>query len=352
MLLDRKPLPETDVARLQKKAIQFDSCQSLASGQIGELQISQRRVDVCDLQVLLVVAETGSFRKAAMHLGVRQSAVSRRVRKIEDILGVSLFERRPSGTRLTQAGSRFVMTARDIVREFDVAVATARSAGVAEAGTLRVGLIASLSLGVPRKVTESFFRAHPDVRVHFAEADRSELFTLLSHRMLDLVVAAGEPSSEFGDALLLCREAISLAVASNGPLAARGRVRWSELSGATFVVSSREPGPEIHDYILRRVGDLGRRVRIERHRLDREGIMNLVGLGFGVSLVADHWRGVQYPNVTFIPVGEDGETVPFSITWRPENDNPALRRFLSLARVEAKRNGVLCAPSRTPDPLP
>lgn len=68
--------------------------------------------------------------------------------------------------------------------------------------------------------------------------------------------------------------------------------------------------------------------------------MNLVGLGFGVSLVPDHWRGDQYPNVIFVPIGDVGETVPLSLTWRPENDNPALRRFISLARIEARRNGV------------
>lgn len=80
--------------------------------------------------------------------------------------------------------------------------------------------------------------------------------------------------------------------------------------------------------------------------------MNLVGLGVGVSVVADHWLGVSYPDVTFVRIGEEDETIPFSITWRPENDNPALRRFLSLARIEAKRNGAPCAPSRTPDPSP
>lgn len=69
--------------------------------------------------------------------------------------------------------------------------------------------------------------------------------------------------------------------------------------------------------------------------------MTLVGLGLGVSLVADHWRGVTYPNVSFVPIGDVNEKVPFSITWRPENDNPALRRFISLARIEAQRNGAL-----------
>ena len=124
------------------------------------------------------------------------------------------------------------------------------------------------------------------------------------------------------------------------------------MAGAKFVVSAREPGPEIHDYIVRRVSDLGRRARVERHRLGREGIMNLVGLGLGVSLVADHWRGVGYPGVVFVPIGEKDERVPFSLSWRPENDNPALRRFLSLARAAAK--GALSAgvSERRPGPSP
>ena len=75
-------------------------------------------------------------------------------------------------------------------------------------------------------------------------------------------------------------------------------------------------------------------------RSDWMGVYNLDG-DDGISLVADHWRGVHYPNVAFVPIGEVDETVPFSITWRPENDNPALRRFLSLARIEAKRSGAL-----------
>ena len=80
--------------------------------------------------------------------------------------------------------------------------------------------------------------------------------------------------------------------------------------------------------------------------------MSLVSLGFGASLVADHWRGVQYPNVTFVPIGDEDERLPFSLVWRPENDNPALRRFVSLARVHARRAAADDAVSQKPDPSP
>ncbi|MEE4537151.1 MAG: LysR substrate-binding domain-containing protein [Erythrobacter sp.] len=298
-------------------------------------------LDLRHLRSFLVVAETGSFRRAAKRSGLGQSAVSRRVRRLEDLLGVSLFERRPSGARLTPAGTSFASSTRTILNDLNTALETASSAGVADAGQLRVGIIASLSQGPLRDLVRAFLCLHADVDLCVMESDRSHLFTLLSHRCMDVVVAAGEPDPVYGDGLLLARETIYLAVPADHEWAGRERLQWDDVRGATFVVSAREPGPEIHDYILRRVSDLGRAAHVRRYGLGREGIMALVGLQLGVSLVADHWRGVQYPNVTFVPLGDEEECVPFSLTWRPENDNPALRRFISLARIEAKRNGAL-----------
>lgn len=298
-------------------------------------------LNILNLICLLAVAETGSFRKAAQEVGLGQSAVSRRIQRLEEILGVSLFERRQNGAHLTSAGSCFASGARSFLEDLEAAVQTARQGGVADSGNLRIGLIASLSKGPLRTVLERFLESHENVDLCLIESDRSELLTLLSHRRMDAVVAAGDPETTNGDGLLLARENIYLAVPSDHDWAKRERLRWHEVREATFVVSAREPGPEIHDYILRRTSDLGQTAHVRRHGLGREGIMTLVGMRMGVSLVADHWRGVQYPNVTFVPIGDEEETVPFSITWRPENDNPALRRFLSFARIEAKRNGAL-----------
>ncbi|MEM7671292.1 MAG: LysR family substrate-binding domain-containing protein, partial [Pseudomonadota bacterium] len=146
---------------------------------------------------------------------------------------------------------------------------------------------------------------------------------------------------EVGDGFQFAQEPIFLAIAADHPLAKHSLLSWNDVRNCRFVVSTDEPGPEIHEYIVKRTSALGQSADVRRHRLGREGIMTLVGLGIGVSLVADHWRGVSYPNVIFVRVGDQEESIPFSLTWRPENDNPALRRFISLARIEAKRNGAL-----------
>src|SRR5262249_61153273 len=77
----------------------------------------------------LLVGEYLSFRRAATVLGVRQSAVSRRVRELEDELGVSLFERHHAGGRVTNAGARFLQEALTALLQLDRAGTPAAAAG-------------------------------------------------------------------------------------------------------------------------------------------------------------------------------------------------------------------------------
>ena len=304
-------------------------------------------LEFCVLETVLAVAETGSFRKAGSLLGIDQSAVTRRVQKLEDILGVSLFERSVAGARLTPAGWNFTARSREFARQFLDAVRAAQSAGTAVSGCLHIGLTASLSRGAFREVVARFRNQHSDVSLSFTEADFGELKTSLSHRSIDLIGGAGEPTSEHGDMMLLTRAPLYIAVAGDHPLALRCCVDWSDVVAMSFIVCADLAGQTIHDYIIRRNSDFGHRACIKVHRVRRDGLMNLIGLGLGISVVCEQWCGVRYPNVMFIPLRVKGkaETIPFSLTWCPENDNPALRRFLSLAREVAKVDLMSFGPS-------
>src|SRR5262245_2730825 len=88
-----------------------------------------RAINPSSVAEALLVAEHLSFRRAAAVLGIHQSAVSRRVRTLEDELGVSLFERHHTGVRLTNAGTHFFQEARDALRQLESAVEAATTAG-------------------------------------------------------------------------------------------------------------------------------------------------------------------------------------------------------------------------------
>lgn len=296
-------------------------------------------IEIRALQAFVEVSETGSFRQAARRLSCGQSAVSRRIQRLEDTLGVSLFERNTNGAKLTYAGKRLVSATQTVLKDMEAAVAIARSAGLGKNGLLKIGLLASLSRGLLRKIFQRFLEEHEEVEISLLGSERSEILTLLNHRQLDAIVLAGEPEIEYGDGLLLTREATYLAVPEESEWAKKDRLSWMDVCKADFVLGTREQGTEIGDRIVKYVNDVGQSAKVRCHRIGREGVMTLVGLGLGVTLVTDHWRGVRYPNVVFVPIGEKEERIPYSLIWRPENDNPALRRFISLARIEAKKIG-------------
>src|SRR5919197_1500920 len=76
----------------------------------------------------VAVGEYLSFQRAATALGVRQSTVSRRVRQLEDELGVSLFERNRAQVRVTNAGAAFLKQAGEAQNQLEHAVRTANAA--------------------------------------------------------------------------------------------------------------------------------------------------------------------------------------------------------------------------------
>ena len=96
------------------------------------------------LRYVIVAAEHHSFRRAASAIGVHQSAVSRRVRDVEDELGASLFNRHSGGAELTFAGQNFLKHAKRAVGQVDYAANLVNAHGCGNAGIVRVGVVAEL----------------------------------------------------------------------------------------------------------------------------------------------------------------------------------------------------------------
>jgi DNA-binding transcriptional LysR family regulator len=161
-------------------------------------------VNFVSISQALVVADHLSFSRAAKALGVRQSAVSRRIRSLEDELGVSLFERATSGVRLTEAGRRFLNRSRTALDEIDHAVKAAASAGRGAEGTIRIGIQSSLSDGFPRELLRVFRQTHPAVCVHIVEGSAREQLTRISEHALDIALVSGGPPAPHCDMIVLC----------------------------------------------------------------------------------------------------------------------------------------------------
>lgn len=289
-------------------------------------------IDLTSVAQAISVSEQLSFRRAAVVLGAPQSVVSRRVRDLEDELGVSLFERHSGGVRTTAAGRMFFNRARKALLELDYAVKSAGSAGRGAEGHLRVGIFASIASGFSRDLLAAYAVEHPQVAIDVAEFAPREQVARIKERRLDVAFLTGVPMAPGLDVELLWHERVFVVLADAHPLAQESNLLWSRLRDEHFIVSSDHPGPEIHDFIIKQLAELGHQPAVERHHVGRETLMILVGLGLGLSVISEAGAAPTYPGVLFRPLTDGDNLLPFSAVWAPDNDNPALRRLISLAR--------------------
>jgi DNA-binding transcriptional LysR family regulator len=290
-------------------------------------------IDLRSLRYAVVVADHHSFRKAAIALGSHQSAIGRRVRSLEDALGVSIFERRSCGAYLTCAGAEFIAAIRRVLQEIDTAISLAGVAGLGATGRITVGWYASLSSGELRATLIDYTGRYPAVLIRVVEGSRSRLIAGLKSKEIDIAIVSGKIDRMIGDAMSLWSERIMVALPQEHPLATHSRICWQDLMRERFLLTSQYPAPEIHDILISdfATGDIP---TVLSHDVSRENVLSMVGAGQGISLLHECGTGVRYPGVIYREIYRDnGPMLVNNVAyWQIANDNPALRRFLSLLR--------------------
>lgn len=317
----------------------------------------------------LVVAEQGSFHKAASLLGVKASTLSRRIHELEARIGVSLFQRHRHGVRATDAGSIFFENMLRIESDLRSVLVNARAAGRGESGRLRIGFYVSLSAGPLREALLAYAEHFPDVEISIVDESRRSLMERLNSGALDVVIVNGLVRHGALDMLPLWAEHIFVAMPEGHALSQRDAVTWDDLRQERILFSSRDPGPELHNALIAGLTGTGVLPTILQTSADRDTVLGLVALRRSVTLLYASSVGVVHPGVIYRKLGGGHCALPVRAVacWNGRNNNPALRQFLKLLRDESLSfNGSLirppaaietsaqyrAAPSRRPGPSP
>jgi DNA-binding transcriptional LysR family regulator len=319
-------------------------------------------IELRHLRYFLAAAETGSFRKAAMAIGIQESAISRRIRDLEDHLGASLFHRHNSGVSLTFAGQKFLRRARKILRQISESAEDVASIGRSEHGHIKVGIFSSLASGFLSDVLRAYDKDHAGVHIEFIDGNPADHVAAIRQLQLDVAFITGTSAWSDCETAQLWSERVFAVLPEGHSLTLKEELDWSDLTGESFIVSDGAPGPEIHDYLVQRLANLGHHPEIRPQYVGRDNLLPLVALGRGLTLTSEATTAAQFPGVSYRPIA--GEVLPFSAVWSARNDNPAFRRLLSLARSMARASKAKDvsfpasaerprdAPLRNPDPSP
>jgi DNA-binding transcriptional LysR family regulator len=180
------------------------------------------------LGVVAAVVDAGNFVRAAETLGLTQSGVSRAIARLEQRLGVRLFDRTPRAVALTDEGLRFYERVAPLLADIEDAAADAAGSSAAVRGRLRVMIDPLVSRLILAPRLAGFLAAHPELSVDVSARDR--LGDLVSEGF-DVAVRFGEPEPSALVARRL-RDIRVLTCASRSYLAKRGKPKHpSDLAG-------------------------------------------------------------------------------------------------------------------------
>ena len=265
-----------------------------------------------DLRYLLAVAEQEHFGRAAKVCGVSQPTLSVQVRKLEELLGIDLFERTSKAVKPTAACERLIGHARAAVAEAEAILAVARDLRDPLAGRFRLGIIPTLAPYLLPLIFAPLREALPVLDVEPWEDQTTALLERLRAHELDAALLATGVDGPDLVSLPLFAEPFLAALPPEHPLAGRDVVAEADLARDILVLAD---GHCLRDQTLEACGHsgaLGGALRAS----SLSTLLNMVAAGYGTTLIPGLAAGAaQDAGIVLRPLAtRAGRTV--RIAWR------------------------------------
>lgn len=295
-------------------------------------------IELRHLRYFLVVSEELHFRRAAERLYIAQPPLSQAIRRLEEELGVVLFERTSRTVALTKTGQVFAAEARKVFASLDGAIEEARTAGGAGA-RLRIGSTPLVPIEPLWRLLAALERHDPLLRAEVTHLLGYEQMKRLQAGDLDLGIFPRTTTdfSRLGSEPMLHGEPLAVFLGLDHPLSVKSTLGPAELAGETLVTFPRAADPGLANALEQRLQEAGYRfARVHEVGTDVRDWILAAAAGSGVAILpgsaVGKGRGAIVLNRPLDPPVMMPDTV---VAWRrsaPARHRPVIRAVREVAR--------------------
>jgi len=287
-------------------------------------------MDLRSLRHFVALAETLHFRRAAERLHMAQPPLSASIRKLEDRLGVQLFERTRRGTRLTPVGQAALEEARRALFHAEQFGRVAKAAASGEAGELRVGFIGSATYALMPRVIPEFTARFPSVQLELRESPTTRILQLVENHELEVGLVRF-PIAREGKVNLVPVEHdhFVAAVHAESRWARKRRLALADLAEEPFVLYDSREVQGLHAMVLLACQHAGFVPRVHQTAVQVQTVVSLVESRLGVALVPSAAARHATRHVVFKPLVDVSSAVGIGIAlaYDASAETPIARRF-------------------------
>ncbi len=237
------------------------------------------------LRYVCAVAETGSFSRAAERCQVAQPSLSQQVLKLEEDLGVKLFDRLGRSVSLTEAGRAFVPHARSILHQMEEARSSVADKGADIRGSVAVGVIPTVAPYLMPRYTAAFAKKYPEAKLRIVEETTPILVESLRDLSIDLAILALPLRHKDLELFPLRTEPLFAVLPKDHPHAAAESLALKDLRGESFVML--RDGHCFRDLSLAACTHARITPNIAFESGQFSSLVGMVAAGVGVSLVPE-----------------------------------------------------------------
>ncbi len=288
-------------------------------------------VELHHLRYFVSVARLGSFTRAAEENHVAQPSLSQQIRRLEQSLGASLFDRSGGQVRLTDAGHALLPRAEAILKQVEDSRAAVEEVLGLRSGRVVVGTLPMTGSLVLPKVVAEFRSRYPGIQVVLREESTATLTELVMSGETDITLTTlPVRHGELGVQEILTED-ILLAVPRGHRLAYSPRVDLADVAREPFMLM--KPGFGFRDLCLQACRSAGFEPVVAYESAHIDTIQSMVAVGLGVSLVPRMAaeREMQ-PSPVFLEVSRPRLTRTLALVWRKDRYvSAAASAFLEVA---------------------
>lgn len=239
-----------------------------------------------DLKYILAVAETQHFGKAAERCHVSQPTLSGQIKKLEEELGVAIFERTNRSVEITDIGQAILSHARQMIEQADIIQQLAQAHQDPLAGPLRVGAIPTLSPYLIPLILLPLKKQHPQMKLVLSEELTDSLLERLRNHEIDAALLATSIEEPDLDSIPLFNEPFWVAYPRNHAFYTKEKITRKDLESVELLLLSeghclaQQAMDVCHLKERNKQGEMA-----DLRAASLETLLQLVGAGFGCTLV-------------------------------------------------------------------
>ncbi|MCP4492030.1 MAG: LysR family transcriptional regulator [Gammaproteobacteria bacterium] len=243
-------------------------------------------ITIRQLKVFREVARQQSFTRASKALFLTQPAVSMQIKKLEEVVGMPLFEKQGKQINLTDAGEEINLLSNSILQQISETQQNLEQLACGHQGKLRLA-VATTVASVATRLMARFNERYPALSLHFTVTNREGLIDLLETNETDIVIMGKPPEGLQLEARELMANPLVVIAPPQHPLCDRqNAVSLHQLFRYNFIL--REPSSGTRRAFERFLAAEGRSLKSSMEMNTNDAIKQSVAEGLGLGIVSIH----------------------------------------------------------------